>query len=67
MTDITTSQAAQQLKVTERTVRNWIEEKIIDAYKLNPQSKSVYRIPQSEIERILRLRIGSKNKNKSRA
>jgi excisionase family DNA binding protein len=56
MTDLTTAQAAQQLKITERTLRNWINEGTIHAYKLNPETKSVYRIPQSEVDRILRLR-----------
>ena len=52
-TDINTTQAAEQLEIDERTVRRWIEQKVIYAYKLNPKSKSSYRIPQTEIDRIL--------------
>jgi excisionase family DNA binding protein len=59
-TDFSTSQAAQKLNVSERTIRNWIEDRTINAYKLNPENKSVYRIPQTEVERILRQRIGTK-------
>lgn len=51
--DLTTIEAAEKLGVTERTIRNWIEEGAIHAYKLNPKSKSQYRIPHSEITRIL--------------
>ena len=65
-TDLTTSQAARKLNITERTVRNWIEDKVIHAYKLNPESKSVYRIPHSEIERIIGLRSATR-KRKSKA
>jgi len=51
--DKTTSEAAKQLNIAERTLRDWIEQKVIYAYKLNPKSKSVYRVPQTEIDRIL--------------
>lgn len=51
--DLTTTEAAQQLRVSVRTIRNWIEEGALNAYKLNPKSKSAYRIPPTEIERIL--------------
>jgi len=60
MSDLTTSQAAKKLNVTGRTIRNWIDAEVIYAYKLNPKSKSVYRIPRTEIEHIIRLRTGSK-------
>jgi excisionase family DNA binding protein len=48
-----TKEAADQLKVSERTVRNMIERGSINAEKLDPQSKSVYRIKATEIQRIL--------------
>lgn len=54
--DLTTQEAADRLQVADRTIRNWIDEGAIIAYKLNPDSKSVYRIPLSEINRILRER-----------
>ena len=50
--DLSTTEAAEQLKVSERTIRNWIDAKVIHAYKLGP-GKSVYRIPQTEVQRIL--------------
>jgi excisionase family DNA binding protein len=53
---VSIAQAAKKLNMTERTVRNWIEEGAINAYKLNPYSKSVYRIPATEVQRILRAR-----------
>jgi excisionase family DNA binding protein len=65
-TDLTTSQAARKLNITERTVRNWIEDKVIHAYKLNPESKSVYRIPETEVTRILDQRSAAR-KRKSKA
>jgi len=54
--DLSTSQAAEMLKVSKRTVINMIERGSIHAHKLDPQAKSVYRIPHTEIERILRER-----------
>jgi len=51
--DLTTKEAAEILEVSERTVRRMIDRETIYAYKLDPTSKSVYRIPDSEIKRIL--------------
>ena len=51
--ELSTEQAAEALQVSTRTVRRMIDRKVINAYKLDPTSKSVYRIPQSEIQRIL--------------
>lgn len=51
--DLTTAEAAKKLKVDERTIRNMIQRGSIHAYKVDPTAKSVYRIPQTEIERIL--------------
>jgi len=51
--NLTTEQAAEALQVSERTIRNMIKRGSIHAHKLDPTSKSVYRIPHAEIERIL--------------
>ena len=51
--DLSTTEAAEQLDIGERTLREWIEQKVIHAYKLNPKNRSRYRIPQTEIDRIL--------------
>ena len=50
---LTTEQAAEQLQVSARTIRRMIERGSINAQKLDPTSKSVYRIPMAEIQRIL--------------
>jgi len=50
---LTTEQAAEQLQVSARTIRRMIERGSINAQKLDPGSKSVYRIPMAEIQRIL--------------
>jgi len=52
----TTDKAAQTLKISRRTIVNMIERGIINAYKLDPTAKSVYRIPRAEIDRLLRER-----------
>lgn len=52
-TTLTTTQAAEKLGVSERTVRNWIDNGTIQAHKANPQIKSVYRIPATEVSRII--------------
>ena len=54
--DLSTTEAAEMLKVSKRTVINMIQRGSINAQKLDPAAKSVYRIPHSEIERILRER-----------
>jgi len=50
---LTTPEVAKMLGVTERTVRNMIERGSIYAFKIDPTAKSVYRIPQKEVERLL--------------
>lgn len=50
--ELTTAEAAERLKVSERTIRRMIERGTIAAHKLDPSAKSVYRIPQAEVERI---------------
>jgi excisionase family DNA binding protein len=54
--DLSTTEAAEILKVSKRTILNMIERGSINAQKLDPSAKSVYRIPHTEIERILRER-----------
>jgi excisionase family DNA binding protein len=63
-TTYTTQEAADKLQVSERTLRNWIIEGYVKAEKLNPYSKSVYRIPKEEIVRILTKRKGGKTRKK---
>jgi DNA binding domain, excisionase family len=58
---LTTEQAAEQLQVSARTIRRMIERGSIDAQKLDPTAKSVYRIPSTEIERILGERAEPRN------
>jgi excisionase family DNA binding protein len=60
-TDLTTAEAAQKLQVSERTIRRMIIRGSISAHKMDPTAKSVYRIPETEIDRILRERKISKN------
>lgn len=50
---ISTAEAARKLQISERTLREWIKNGYIKATKLNPLTKSVYRIPLDEIHRIL--------------
>jgi hypothetical protein len=54
---LTTEQAAEILGVNPRTVRRMIDRgSIRGAYKADPSSKSVLKIPAKEVERILKLR-----------
>jgi len=53
METLTTEQAAEQLQVSARTIRRMIERGSIEAQKLDPTAKSVYRIPSAEIKRLL--------------
>jgi excisionase family DNA binding protein len=46
---LTTSQTARELGVTPRTIRNWIRNGSINAYRV---SERVTRIPVSEVERL---------------
>lgn len=59
--ELTTAEAAQKLRVSERTVRRMIERGAIHAEKMDPTSKSVYRIPETEISRILAERKNPRN------
>ena len=59
-TDLTTAEAAQKLQVSERTIRRMIIRGSISAHKMDPASKSVYRIPETEIDRILTERKNSR-------
>jgi excisionase family DNA binding protein len=54
--DLSTTEAAEMLKVSKRTILNMIERGSLHAQKIDPAAKSVYRIPHSEVERILRER-----------
>lgn len=59
MTDETmyrTVEAAEILKVSPKTITRMIDNGDIKAEKMNPLSRSRYRIPKSEIDRILELR-----------
>lgn len=47
----TVQEVAQQLRVSERTVRNWIENKQLVAF---PIGKRGYRIRQSSIDDFIR-------------
>jgi len=50
---LTVSEAAEQLRVPEATVRRWIREGKLRATMLGG-TKTGYRIPESEIDRLLR-------------
>jgi excisionase family DNA binding protein len=52
MTDLTTTEAAKVLQVSERTIRNFIKAGYLTAYKLDPYSKTAshYRITSASIK-----------------
>ena len=55
--DLSTEQVAKKLKYSVRTVRYLIERGVFpNAYKIDPNSKSVYRIPAGDIENYVKLR-----------
>jgi excisionase family DNA binding protein len=56
-----TQEAADRLQVSVRTIRNMIERGSINAHKVDPTAKSVYRIPAAEIDRILAERENTRN------
>ena len=64
--NLSTTEAAEMLEVSKRTVINMIERGSINAYKIDPGAKSVYRIPHSEIERILRERANPRSEPKGK-
>ncbi len=49
----TTQEAALKLNVSERTVRNMIRRGSLEAIKLDPTVKSVYRIPVEAVDKLL--------------
>jgi excisionase family DNA binding protein len=53
-----TSEAAQALGVSARTVQRWLEENLFpNAYRLNPENpRSHVRIPEEDIEALKRKR-----------
>jgi excisionase family DNA binding protein len=51
---LTAKEVAELLRISRRTVYNWIDEGIIRAVKINDIDKSAVRIPLSEVERILK-------------
>ena len=46
---LTIKEVASKLQVSEKTVRNWIDEGLINAYKVG----SVYRIDKADFESFL--------------
>jgi len=53
---ISTKEAAEILNVSERTIRNMIKRGSINAQKMDPNAKSVYRISRADVEKILKER-----------
>jgi excisionase family DNA binding protein len=53
---LTTEEAAELLQVNPRTVRRMIKRGSLEAKKMDPNAKSVYRIPRAAIEKILAAR-----------
>ena len=45
-------EVAEQLRVTEETVRRWLRSGKLTGRRLGP-TKAGYRIPQSEVDRLL--------------
>jgi excisionase family DNA binding protein len=56
---ISTREAAEMLGCSEKTVRNMITRGSLKASKIDPQSKSVYKIQRSDVESILKVRAGA--------
>ena len=53
---LTTKEAAEALQVSPRTIRRMIERGTLNATKLDPYAKSVYRISRADVEKILQAR-----------
>jgi excisionase family DNA binding protein len=49
---LTVKEVAEKLKVSKRTIHNWIDEGVIRAVKL--RDGLAVRIPASEVERIIK-------------
>lgn len=56
---MTVEEAAKQLKVSPYTVRNWLRAQRMKGTQLGGR-KSGWRIPESEINRVLREGLGTK-------
>lgn len=56
---ISTREAADLLGCSEKTVRNMIARGSLQASKLDPQAKSVYRISRADVEKIIKARAGT--------
>jgi excisionase family DNA binding protein len=50
---LTVSEVAERLRLGEETIRRWLRQGKLHGTKLGPTSAG-YRIPESEVERILR-------------
>jgi len=59
--EINVTQAAKLLQASVSTIHNMIERGSLEAHKLDPTAKSVYRIPTKEIDRILGERTNPRN------
>ena len=54
---LTAAEAAEQLGVTSRAVRDWVADGKMRATRVHPEvKKSPWRMRQSEVDRILELR-----------
>ena len=51
---LTLKEAAEALRVSEFTIRRWLQRGLIRGVKL-PTARAGWRIPKSEIERLLKL------------
>jgi excisionase family DNA binding protein len=57
MKELSVIQVAEILKCTPRTVINLIKRGAFpNAYKLDPNAKSVYRIPKSDVDKLIKQR-----------
>lgn len=55
---LTVRVAADRLGIAERTLRDWIRERIVRAVRVNPTRKrSPWLVPESELDRIERERL----------
>lgn len=59
---MSTSEAAEVLEVSPRTVRNLIGTGVLEAVKINPKSKSVYRVTVGSVHKLLASRKDKKTR-----